>query len=166
MTDFYAKVSNDTLTLISKTTDRPLETLQIQKAKNVHRSYIISTWLKSYEQHVRRLRPYGLSIPASAYRAGEGHLAEALWSKSHVAVSGSDGYAAHAWVCCIPGKLYHAYVPPDLRLSGLARELVREYAGTRYSVHKPWPNGSPRSHTVTLDPWMIMDLELRKEPKL
>lgn len=151
MKDFYASVSDNgsKLLLKSKETDRILEELNLIKALPEHRNYIISTWVKSYEKHARKC-----GFRSEYYRAGESKLAEGLWDGAMVAVSGSDPYTVHAWVCGYNGYLAHVYVPPELRNHGVARALVELVAGKEYSVHKPWPR-TPAGHKVTWNPYLV-----------
>jgi GNAT superfamily N-acetyltransferase len=97
-----------------------------------------------------------MAIRPDVYRSGESATAELNWSSSMV-VTGEDGYTIHSWVCFSngqPGHLYHVYVPPQLRSEGIAKALVEHFVGKVYTVHKPWPNGIPKGHTVTYNPWV------------
>lgn len=153
MTKFYATVSADGLTLWSKETDKVIDVLPIIQADERHRSYILSTWVRSYESTVRRLSVFGMRIRGEDYRAGETRVAEANWANSKV-VTNSEGFTVHAWVCGTPGRLWHAYVTPELRRSGVASSLVGHVSGWTYSCHKPWPHQRvPRGHSVNYDPW-------------
>jgi hypothetical protein len=155
---FFANVSGTGLELFSRQTKQLLQTLPIVKAGDEHRSFIISTWVKSYESSCRKLalglagQP-GLRIDHKTYRAGEAKVAERHWEKSYVVVGENDPYTIHGWVCAEQGKLWHCYIPPALRLSGCARGLVEVFAGRNYHVSKPWPN-QPSGHTCSYDPWM------------
>ncbi len=136
---------------------RVLQTLPVIQATDDHRSFILSTWVRSYEPFARKLvASVGKDLvrcSTEAYRTGEARVAEANWAKSKVVVSEGDQYTIHAWVCCIPGQLWHVYVPPQFRGCGLAKALVEEYAGKVYQVSKPWPS-QPNTHSVTYNPWM------------
>jgi hypothetical protein len=154
---FCAKVSDAGLQLFSRQTNQLLQTLPIVPASEEHRSFIISTWVKSYESHARKLiiGPANIRVNQAAYRAGEAKVAERHWKKAHVIVSPDDAYTIHGWVCATEGKLWHCYVPPALRMAGTARGLVLQFAGPRYDVQKPWPYpGAFREHTITFNPWM------------
>jgi len=163
LNDFYATISNDglpSLKLLHKADDKLIISLPIQNATKDHRSYILSTWVKSYEAEARRVvcgTASGgyLHIPHDVYRSGESATAERHWEKSKV-VTSDDGYTIHAWVCAEPGALWHVYVPPTLRGGGVARELVEAYAGKVYMVSKPWPKHTPGLHNVTYNPYMIV----------
>lgn len=130
-----------------------IEELPVIPAKPEHRSYILSTWVKSYESSVRRLTVAGMRIQTDVYRAGESKLAEKYWHISGVLVSPGDEYTIHGWVCASAGRLWHVYVPPQLRGNGVARELVEQSAGKQYATHKPWPT-VPRGHEVTWSPYL------------
>lgn len=157
LTKFYAKSSPGGLSLFSKDDNRLLEELPVILAKPEHRSYILSTWVKSYESMVRRLLVGGMRFPNEEYRAGESRLAEAHWDKANVLVSPGDEYTIHGWVVGNHSRLYHVYVPPQLRGNGVARALVERVCGVNgvytYSTHKPWPS-VPRGHQVTWSPYI------------
>lgn len=153
MTAFYAKNSQNGLKLFSKD-DKLLQELPVVQATEEHRSYILSTWVRSYEAHARKLRLSGLQMQQDVYRGGESKVAEDHWNKAHVLGSEADSYVIHAWVCGEPGKLYHVYVPPHLRQSHIATELVERVCGTFYTTHKPWPHKAPSSHHVTWSPYL------------
>ncbi len=162
LNSFFASVSDNGLQLFSRQTKALLQTLPIVKATDEHRSFIISTWVKSYEPHVRKLAislPGGpvLRLDPKAYRTGEARAAERHWDKSHV-ITGSDAdvYTIHGWVCAEEGKLWHCYVPPALRSAGVAKGLVERFASRNYHVSKPWPN-QPSGHQCTYNPWMNAD---------
>ncbi len=156
----YASVSTNgsttSLVLSHKESGKELETLPIVQASEQHRSYIISTWVKSYETFNRRIDVCGMRIPSEVYRTGESKAAELLWSKSHV-VTGDDGFTIHAWICGSQGKLWHVYVPPPLRCIGVARGLVEQYCGATYLVPKPWPT-VPKGHHVSYSPYLYGDV--------
>lgn len=130
-----------------------MEELPVIKATDEHRSYILSTWVKSYETFARRLLLSGMRLPQELYRSGESRLAENKWNLSSVVTSPGDSYAIHGWVCGEPGRLYHVYVPPQLRGCGVARALVESTVGKEYSTHKPWPT-TPKGHVVSWSPYL------------
>lgn len=111
-----------------------LEKLPILKASSEHKSFIISTWLKSYENQARKQ-----SIK-EFYSSHEPAIAESLWSSCAV-VSDESGYTVHAWVCGNDkGQLWHCYVAPELRKLRVATRLI-EYAcpnGLK-EYARPWP---------------------------
>lgn len=113
--------------------------LPILKAQPQHRSFIISTWVKSYAHIARKL------LKQAVYNAEEPKLAEALWQHSSVVVSPSDDYTVHAWVCGDIGKLYHCYVIPELRAKGVAKALIEGVCGNVLQYARPWPFPVERS---------------------
>lgn len=156
---FYASVSPTGLKLLSRATDEVLSELPIIKATEEHRAFILATWVRSYESSSRRLQVAGMRLSAETYRVGESALAESRWPISRVVVSQDDAYTIHGWVCGEapsaaggPGRLWHVYVPPNLRGSGVAKGLVESVCGKEYVVHKPWPS-TPRSHIVSWSPY-------------
>ena len=113
--------------------NQTLETLPLVKATDEHRSFILSTWVKSYESQARR---QGFK---EFYARHEPALAERLWPACTV-VTDDSGYTVHAWVCASRGSLYHCYVVPELRKLRIATRLI-EYAcpeGLK-EYARPWP---------------------------
>jgi hypothetical protein len=149
---FYASVSQNGLKLLSKATDEVLSELPVIPATEQHRAFILATWVRSYESSARKLQLAGMRIPQDVYRLGESQLSESKWALCRVVVSKDDEYTIHGWVCGEPGRLWHVYVPPNLRGSGVAKGLVESVCGKEYVVHKPWPS-TPRSHTVSWSPY-------------
>lgn len=59
----------------------------------------------------------------------------------------ANGATVHAWAAGAGGKLWYAYVPPELRGEGLARRVVTELLGGYPDVipiTHPWPYASQR----------------------
>ena len=106
--------------------------LPIVEANDQHRSFIISTWLKSYRGHARR---QGLQ---DVYDINEPSIAESRW-KDCTVVTDEDGYTVYAWICGKPGSLWHVYVIPELRMYGLSRALIGMVCGASYDLARPWP---------------------------
>lgn len=141
---YSAASANGLLMLKHKETDKLLETLRLVPAQKEHRSFILSTWVKSYAPTVRRYRAFVLDgtahpIHYDTYMEEEPLVAEANWESSLVAVDMDDSFVIHAWVCGSPGKLLHVYVPPPLRQKGIARALIKEQCGEQLGYSKPWP---------------------------
>jgi len=147
-----ASVSVDGLTgslslnLLDRETGEVLESLPIRQATPQDKAFILSTWIRSYAQAVRRTRvAVGTesiqSIPQEVYLREEPIIAESLWMQCLVvgSSSASDEYTIHAWVCGSSGKLYHCYVPPELRGKGIAKALISHLCGTTLQYARPWP---------------------------
>lgn len=136
--------------------------LPIVDSQEAHRSYIISTWVKSYDALARHLkvsnRYEGLVMTKDVYRDGESRLAEQNWHNSKVIVSPDDEFTIHGWVCSVTGSsghtLLHVYVPPEFRSMGVGRGLVEYTCGKTYQVMKPWPK-TPRGHNVIWNPYNV-----------
>lgn len=141
----YSTVSpNGLLCLRHGESDEVLATMRLVKAKPEHRSFILSTWVKSYAPTMRRFRAGVLDsasfgVSGADYLSGESAVAEANWEDSLVAVDLDDDFVIHAWVCGSPGALLHCYVPPQLRQKGIAMAMIKEQCGEPVRYSKPWP---------------------------
>ena len=163
--------STTSLRLKAKGTDRVLQELPIIDAKEEHRNYIISTWVRSFETIARRMVVSSgaslVHLDAAGAKAGESRLSEFHWDKSKVIVSPDDDYTIHGWFSFgvlpggslldtgssgINGLLRHCYVCPSFRGNGICRVVVEHYLGRAYRVSKPWPK-TPTGHYVTWDPY-------------
>jgi GNAT superfamily N-acetyltransferase len=110
-----------------------LETLPIIAARSEHRSFILSTWVKSYEGLARKLG-WG-----EFYARHEPSVAESLWSSVAV-VTDDGGYTVHGWACAIDGGLYHCYVVPELRKLRIATRLIEHTCPNGLKEYaRPWP---------------------------
>lgn len=127
----YSRVSENgtELILLHKETDKELERLPIRQATEEHRNYIISTWVKSYASLNRQTRTAhnGLAWVTDTVKAchGEGKIAERLWQHTRIVTGKEDTYTINGWVCGEPGRLYYAYVPPELRLVGIFSSITK-----------------------------------------
>ncbi len=124
--------SQKTIQIIHRPTGEILQELQLLPAKEEHRSFIISTWIKSYRPIARR---QGIQ---TQYDLHEPAIAESRWQDCTVA-SDEDGFTVYAWVCGYPNQLYHCYVVPELREIGVARALIQNSCGERPEHARPWP---------------------------
>lgn len=152
---FSVKVLQDSLTLYLPNSEELIEELPIVLARPEHKSFIISTWVRSYEKTARKLSFCGMPMDKD-WRIGESARAEKWWEKARVVTSKDDPYTIHAWICgsnSHGGHLFYVYVPPNLRGNGIAKALVEKYVGQEYSVSLPWPN-QPHQHKVTYYPWV------------
>lgn len=113
--------------------DVVLETLRIIPAEQQHRSFIIGTWVKSYESQARKQ-----GIPKDVYAKHEPPIAESRWQDCKV-LTDDDGYTVHAWVCGGDGDLYHCYVVPELRKMRIATRLIEHATGGLKFYARPWP---------------------------
>ena len=112
---------------------KTLETLPVVTATDEHRSYILSTWVKSYEAQARRqgIREF--------YSKHEGAVAERLWQDCLV-LTDDGGFTVHGWVCGREGgSLYHCYVVPELRRLRIATRLIEMATGGLKEYARPWP---------------------------
>lgn len=100
-----------------------------------HRGFVCSTWANG-QRGLRR---------GPAFR-----LANRLIDTTPVLVLAS-GRTVHAWACGDGDVLHYAYVPPELRESGVARRLITALFGNypdRIRVTHPWPFSSGRYQYV------------------
>lgn len=121
-----------------------LETLLLVPATTEHRSFILSTWVKSYEGMARKL---GLRNP---YAAHEPAIAESRWGDCCV-LTDDGGFTVHAWVCGSDGKLWHCYVVPELRKMRIATRLIEYACGELKEYARPWPY----SAHARLNPYLL-----------
>ncbi len=121
-----------------------VESLAIVQAAQEHRSFILSTWVKSYESQARR---QGLRAEYAKY---EPAIAESRWQDSLV-VTDPDGYTVHAWVCGRDGQLWHCYVVPELRRIRVATRLIEFACGPLKEYARPWPY----SAHARLNPYLL-----------
>ena len=110
-----------------------LEILPIVLADDSHRSFIISTWVKSYEGQARRQ-----GIAKEFYSKHEPEIAESRWSDCWV-LTDDGGYTVHAWVCGSAGNLQHMYVQPGLRRMRIATRLIEFACGPLRAYARRWP---------------------------
>lgn len=110
--------------------------LPIIPATKAHRSYILSTWVKSYVSVVRNGHA---NVDLSIYLREEPKVAEALWHKSLVISGENDPFIIHGWICSEPNILHFVYIPPELRGKGIAKALTYHYAGPSYEYGRRWP---------------------------
>lgn len=112
-----------------------VESLPIVPAAPEHRSFILSTWVKSYENQARK---QGIG---PQYAKHEPLIAESRWQDCWV-VTDDDGYTVHAWVCGYEGCLYHIYVQPKLRRLRIATRLIEFACGALKEYARPWPHSA------------------------
>jgi hypothetical protein len=95
--------------------------LTLVPAEPRHRGFVISTWVRSAAESWKKKMPYSVVVD------GESKAAERLYPYVHVLTS--DGDSIHGWCCGKPGLLHYAYVPPELRGSGIGGLMVRAVCG-------------------------------------
>jgi len=135
--DVCARLSKDgspKILLIHTPKETVVQELNLVKAEARHRSFIISTWVKSYEAQARKQgigREYAEAEPA---------IAESRWEDCIVATD-DDGYTVYGWVCGSRngGMLWHAYVIPELRRLRVATRLIEYACGELNYYARPWP---------------------------
>lgn len=114
--------------------DVVLETLRIIHAEQQHRSFIIGTWVKSYESQARKQ-----GVPKDVYAKHEPGIAESRWDDCWVLTADADGYTVSGWVCGLNGALWHCYVVPELRKLRVATRLIEHATGGLKEYARPWP---------------------------
>lgn len=146
-----ANLSSDRLRILLTLGEKELGHLNVVPASEEHRNFILSTWVRSYQGEARKF------MDRDIYAKEEAVCAEAYWKLSTVAVSPEDAYVIHGWACARPNRLYHAYVPPDLRRYGIASALVKSavYEGAPVFVARPGFN--PFGFKTRLNPYILRD---------
>ena len=127
-----SRLIGQSVELIHQPTGEILQTLQLGYPTQDHRSFIISTWLKSYRSQARK---QGIQ---EFYDKHEPEIAEYLWQSCTVATD-EDGFTVYAWVCGKPGSLRHAYTIPELRMYGVCKALTEYVCGESWDLVRPWP---------------------------
>lgn len=109
-----------------------LETLPLIAARSEHRSFILSTWVKSYESQARKqgLREF--------FAKHEPAIAESRWADC-VVLTDAGGFTVHGWACGKDGQLWHCYVVPELRKIRVATRLIEFTCGELKEYARPWP---------------------------
>lgn len=111
-------------------------TLPLTQAGPQHKSFILATWVKSYQSVLRKwLGAENLR----EFSAMEAKQAETLWGRTCIVGAPDDDFVVHAWVCGSPGRLDYVYVPPELRGKGVARALIHHVCGYTFEYGRPWP---------------------------
>ncbi len=128
----FTSGSQKTVQLVHRPTGEILQELSLSPSASDHRSFIISTWLKSYRPLARR---QGIQTQYDLY---EPAIAESRWQDSTV-LTDEDGFTVYAWVNGSGGKLFHCYVVPELRRLGVAKAMILDACGERPEHARPWP---------------------------
>lgn len=143
--NIYSEVSADGTQLLLRHTesDTVIETLPLIRALPEHKAYIISTWVKSYAGLNRKQRTVlngsAATVRSEDFTTGEAQIAERLWEKTYVVSGKEDTFTVNGWLCGEKGRVYHAYIPPDLRRMGIFASLCRQVAGPTFHSRLLWP---------------------------
>jgi GNAT superfamily N-acetyltransferase len=111
-------------------------TLPVVRPSQDHRSFLLSTWVRSYAAAARDGR---VGVSKEVLLREEARASERLWQSSWIVTAKDDPYAIHSWVCGKAGILDYVYVPPELRMRGIASALVKFVAGDKYEHGRRWP---------------------------
>lgn len=139
-----ARLSSDGSKVELVAAGKVLQSLTVRPATAQERSFILSTWVRSYLSTVKLL-----GVSKGLYLQEEPRIAERLWERTLVLVS-DDGYTVCGWACGRAGYLFHAYVLPELRGIGVASALIeaatmaKQLGRTHIDCAKPWPFKSTR----------------------
>lgn len=152
--DVSAKLSDNGLKLLLNKDDKTLAELDVSMADDPHRSFIISTWVKSISPD--------FGVHRTVHNAMEAELAEVNWSRAIVITSGEDKFTVHAWVCVqhVQGQkvLLQAYVQPDLRQKGVLKAILERFANGDLVYPRQLPNTLTWSSTAnkwTYNPYLL-----------
>lgn len=111
-----------------------LATLPLVKAREEHRSFIISTWVRSGIQ-LAKLN----NISRAVYLEEEPKVAESRWQDCYVVGDPEDDFVVLAWICGSVGMLHHVYVVPEFRRKGIAGGLIEVFCGKEVQTARAWP---------------------------
>lgn len=108
-------------------------------------AFVMSTWMRSYAGRVQGI------VRKDVFHEHHRRLAERLIASERVTVacSPTSETTIHGWCCTGNASpvLHYAYVPPELRRVGLAREMIRSSLGAypeRIDASHRWPWPSQR----------------------
>jgi ribosomal protein S18 acetylase RimI-like enzyme len=102
-------------------------------ARKEHRSFVLSTWIRSYRE------AFSKDLSYDTIHENESKFAEEAFDSGLVFVDTSDGYSINGWVCGVHDKvsvLHWVYVPPELRGMGVASKLIQETLGSKPEVSR------------------------------
>lgn len=119
------------------------------------RSFIISSWVKSYAQINRKLRivfndnsNYSLTRMASddVFDAHHPLIAEAMWCEAKVLKGDLNDHTNYGFIVTEqPSTLHYVYVVHELRRLGLADAMIRLEIGKYVENTHIWPYGKRES---------------------
>lgn len=102
------------------------------------RAMVFATWIRSYKDVAT-----GAGVCPSTYFLEQDRVISRLFSLTHIAFRAEAPSVIHGWVCGRPGVLHYAYVRPDIRRCGLARQMVDEVCGGSLDYTHRWPYKPP-----------------------
>lgn len=123
------------------------------QAEEVHRNYIISTWLLSAGSEAERR-----GVPRDDARAHEEDLAKSALAAGWVFVMADreDPSIIYGWVAGDRGILHWAYVPPGMRGQRVFTSLVAEVCGERLQFTRK-PRGFRAGPGWEFNPYRIAE---------
>ncbi len=104
------------------------------------RRFIVPTWVRSLASF-RHTAPHG-----KHWRAVD-RILDAEGTRTMVLASDDAARTLHGWAVATGDALAYAYVPPELRLEGLARKVIAALLGSypdRIAVTHAWPFATAR----------------------
>jgi len=128
--------------------------LRLDRASDVHRNFILSTWVLSAADAMAKR-----GARRSLCRQREDLLAKAALSSGTVwvLVDEVDPEVIHGWICGRRGLLQWGYLPPPLRHRGIFRSMVRAVCGKDLSYTR-----RPRGYKVPgywlYDPYLLTEV--------
>jgi len=126
----------------------------ISRAEKEHRAFVLSTWVRSAWQMVKK------DVPYETFMSYEPRLAELRFESGHVWVDTEDGYSINGWVAGDPDKnlLFHVYVAPELRGFGLGTKLISVIGEKPEVIRCPRLNRVSKLPLGPLNPYLLLQL--------
>lgn len=109
------------------------------------RRFIVPTWVRSVARTKRSQRERTETL--RRYWDIVDYILNAKGTKVVVLASDEAARTLHAWAAATGDTLHYAYVPPELRGEGLARQCITAVLGgypERIAVSHTWPFASRR----------------------
>lgn len=114
-------------------------TFQVSKVSDKHRSFLLSTWVRSAIPSIRKVTGNSSQISQDRMVEEEASRAESLWKLGSVVHGKDDDYTVYAWIVGEQGVLHYVYVVPELRKKGVAEALIESVCGHNYETGRQWP---------------------------
>lgn len=133
----------------------------IIQANQQHRSFVLSTWIRSYRD------AYLGPISYNDIHKYESKFAEQAFELGMVFVQSSDGFTVNGWVCgkiTSPQVLHWVYVPPELRGMGVASSMIRDIYGKIHPQVSRCPRRNSKLPISRWNPYLVLELEPEKLP--